>query len=288
MRAVEAGDRNGRIKTANLDSLLLHLHLRESEEEAIHEAMKAHISGGSMVPTNELKSAVRSALKHSPDPRNPTVVVSHFRPPRFRLPTVCTSPIIMFAAGSGIAPFRSFWQELALGWPKNENLLFVQQRDRKAMPFQSELASIVAGGGLAVEVMLSREDYVMKLSDDRQRMVWEIRDGCRGYLPAVITGRLRARMLDLILNKHARLYICGQSGFARSLLHAIDDILRGELGEDQGTRVCQQMAAEGRLSLEVFNSLAIPPSSKPIPVSDVIASNAHVFSHLTPKASPST
>ena len=43
------------------------------------------------------------------------LVIKHFQPPCFKLPPPEErASVIMFAAGSGIAPFRSFWQELAV------------------------------------------------------------------------------------------------------------------------------------------------------------------------------
>lgn len=52
-----------------------------------------------------------SYMDHMPESQ----VMCFFRPaPSFRLPADLSVPIIMIAAGSGIAPFRSFWQERQL------------------------------------------------------------------------------------------------------------------------------------------------------------------------------
>ena len=91
------------------------------------------------------------------------LVIKHFQPPCFKLPPPEErASVIMFAAGSGIAPFRSFWQELAARRseaakknrePLPRNLfvapfLVLQATTRSSVSFANELASLSASGAL--------------------------------------------------------------------------------------------------------------------------------------------
>ena len=78
------------------------------------------------------------------------------RPFAFQLPFDDTSPVALFAGGSGIAPFRSFWQaRCGRTWGKTTLYLGVQSREKFC--YESELRQYVNEGSLEVHTAFSRD-----------------------------------------------------------------------------------------------------------------------------------
>lgn len=78
------------------------------------------------------------------------------RPFAFQLPFDDTSPVALFAGGSGIAPFRSFWQaRCGQAWGKTTLYLGVQSREKFA--YETELRQYVNEGLLEVHTAFSRD-----------------------------------------------------------------------------------------------------------------------------------
>lgn len=74
----------------------------------------------------------------------------------FQLPIDDTSPVALFAGGSGIAPFRSFWQaRCGRSWGKTTLYLGVQSREKFA--YETELRQYVNAGVLEVHTAFSRD-----------------------------------------------------------------------------------------------------------------------------------
>lgn len=78
------------------------------------------------------------------------------RPFAFQLPFDDTSPVALFAGGSGIAPFRSFWQaRCGRSWGKTTLYLGVQSREKFC--YESELRHYVNEGLMEVHTAFSRD-----------------------------------------------------------------------------------------------------------------------------------
>ena len=62
----------------------------------------------------------------------------------FKMPDDPNVPILMVSAGSGIAPFRSFWQQrMLLHWPRSTAWLYHGCRNRSENMFEDETSKIV-------------------------------------------------------------------------------------------------------------------------------------------------
>lgn len=84
------------------------------------------------------------------------VLIGVSRPIQFQLPPSASVPVAMFAGGSGIAPFRGFWQARSrTGIGRNILFLGVQSRDK--FLHQEELRGLVQEGSLELHTAFSRD-----------------------------------------------------------------------------------------------------------------------------------
>lgn len=78
------------------------------------------------------------------------------RPFSFQLPHDDTSPVVMFAGGSGIAPMRSFWQARC-GHTWGKTVLYLGVQSRQKFCYEDELRQYVNEGLLEVHTAFSRD-----------------------------------------------------------------------------------------------------------------------------------
>jgi sulfite reductase (NADPH) flavoprotein alpha-component len=161
------------------------------------------------------------------------VPVHIVHPPAFGLPADPSVPIVMFAGGTGIAPFRAFL-EARVRAGSAENLLVVGARDGALVPFREELETYAARGEAEVLFAFSRE------AGDRRHVDDLVRE------PGVAT-RLRE-----LVRSGARIYVCGRATFARSVLDAIADILDEPGGT--GRETLFDLVAQQRYMHDVFTT----------------------------------
>ena len=96
----------------------------------------------------------------------------------FRLPEDGDTPIIMVGPGTGIAPFRAFWEERIASGDKGGNWLFFGN-PYKATDFcyEDELAKLTADGRLKLSVAWSRDQekkvYVQHLMVQEGEELWK-------------------------------------------------------------------------------------------------------------------
>ena len=111
----------------------------------------------------------------------------HHSNQQFKMPMDPNVPIVMISAGSGIAPFRAFWQQRSLlHWDKNSAWLYFGCRDENENLFEEETAKSVQR-----IVALSRKSNTKVYVQDLV-----VNDGDLIY--------------DLIINRKAHFYICGK------------------------------------------------------------------------------
>lgn len=161
------------------------------------------------------------------------VPVRIVHPPAFALPADPSVPIVMFAGGTGIAPFRAFLQERVRAGA-SENLLIVGARHGGVVPYREELEAYAASGAAEVRFAFSRDPADGRHVDDL------IRD------PGLAT-RLRE-----LVRAGALIYVCGRAMFARSVLDAIADILEEPGGA--GRETLFDLVAQNRYMQDVFTT----------------------------------
>jgi NADPH-ferrihemoprotein reductase len=125
----------------------------------------------------------------------------------FRLPAA-TTPVIMFGPGTGVAPFRAFWQEAR--WLRESgtevqdwHLFFGCRYQDKDWIYREEMSELKELG-ITTHLAFSR---------DQKEKVY-----VQDLLQEETTG---AHMWDLISNRNAHVYVCGASAMGRSVKDAL-------------------------------------------------------------------
>jgi len=130
----------------------------------------------------------------------------------FRLPKK-DDPIIMIAAGTGIAPFMSFLAQRNLQNNHENWLIFGEQYSRHDNYFNHELDDYLESG------VLSQLDYAFS-----RDTTW-LEAGKPRYVGDIINLQSQ-KLSDWLLNKGAHLYVCGnKNGMGDSVILAFKNLL---------------------------------------------------------------
>jgi sulfite reductase (NADPH) flavoprotein alpha-component len=206
------------------------------------------------------------------------------RPPRFSLPADPSVPVVMFAGGTGIAPFPGFIQERAAQPGAGPAWLFFSTHGPTEFHYQEELERCVAQGHLNLRVVFSREPLEARFVQDGERGHFVFEPGEQRHIGDEIRRDENARLLcNLIRSRQdggqeGHLYVCGRTGFAKSVLAAVSDILekdrssfpsasfeeaRTELpgeGDSQGRagQLLYRLVGEARYHQDIFTTYTRP------------------------------
>jgi sulfite reductase (NADPH) flavoprotein alpha-component len=164
--------------------------------------------------------------------------------PRFRLPADPSRPIVMFAAGSGVAPFLGF-----VTAHTGPGLLYWGVRTPEEFVEHADLDAAAAAGRLNLTVAFSRADNAVTF-DGRRHVVGP---GTRRRVDDLVRAEADA-LWDLLRPQEeggqgAHVYICGSAPFAVAVTRALNAIVPGD-----GREFLRRLVAEGRLSEDVFTT----------------------------------
>ncbi len=154
----------------------------------------------------------------------------------FRLPEDGATPIIMVGPGTGIAPFRAFWQQrLADGATGPMWLFFGNPYKATDACYEDELAPLVESGKLKLSVAWSRDQaykiYVQNLMEQAGEEIWQW------------------------LEKGAAVYMCGDANrMAKDVEKALLAIIakHGNRSEEEAAAYLASMKAAKRYQKDVY------------------------------------
>lgn len=145
-------------------------------------------------------------------------VFAHIRRSEFKLPKMSTCPLVMIAAGTGLAPFRAFIAErkklYSIGKPVGEMMLFFGcRRPGEDFIYRAELEGLEAAleGRLRIVKAFSRRDGEPKRY---------VQDRVSEFAHDVI------RLID----EGANVYICGRAAMAREVEKAVGESMKDVKG----------------------------------------------------------
>jgi cytochrome b involved in lipid metabolism len=185
-----------------------------------------------------------------------TVLVGVSRPLNFQLPISPAAPVAMFAGGSGIAPFRSFWAKRILSGAVGRNILFLGVQSRKKLVYEEELRDHVRYNNLELHTAFSR---------DRKGLVYD------PYLRDLVDKDMEPRYLDLAIVENGNtvcdvvmstklgglggyLYICGSVSVYETVISGIRKALYSNraVTAKSADDLLATAFAERRFMLDIF------------------------------------
>lgn len=197
---------------------------QDAVDDQVHLTVVTHEGGTSGQPRYGVASRF---LNHRLQPGDP-VGVSLEPNARFSLPSDRSRPIIMIAAGTGIAPFRAFLQQLQEeGVSPRTWLIFGNPKMRSDFLYQSEWLKWRASG------LLDRIDTAFSRDQAEKR-----------YVQHVVSERI-ARISEW-LEWGASLFLCG----SRPMGQAVEAALAGGLASQRGISEEQARESLSRLRRE--------------------------------------
>jgi sulfite reductase (NADPH) flavoprotein alpha-component len=155
---------------------------------------------------------------------------------RFRLPGNCEAPVIMIAAGTGIAPYRAFMQELeSRGANPDSWLIFGNPHLRTDFLYQREWLRWRDSG------LLNRIDTA-----------WSRDQAKKHYVQDVV--RQQAARIDRWLQRGAHLYLCGSLHMGQAVQQALQEVLAQQRGIEPGVAatLLAELRRERRIKKDLY------------------------------------
>lgn len=207
------------------------------------------------------------------------VLVGVSRPASFQLPLDGAAPCAFFAGGSGIAPFRSFWQA-RIGQTVGRNILYLGVQNREKFCYEDEIRQYVSAGYMEAHVAFSRDSRGLAYDPQLRDLVEEKMEP--RYIDALIAEQ-GATVCDLVMSKKqgglgGYLYICGSVAVFDSVMSGIRKaIYNHRTATMDSTEILIDTAfAERRIMLDVFMTPKPLPCNLPtIPLSQLAIHTGH-------------
>jgi len=160
-----------------------------------------------------------------------SIMDSEFRPPADR-----DANVIMVSAGSGIAPFRGFWQERSMLPGSGETWLYHGCRDRSEFLFHDEIEHLALLQTLRVIPAYSRMEG-------------------GGYVQQFVAEDSE-RLLEMFLSGNAYLFVCGDIKISMEIERILVEqfISNGYGNYQDGLAFITSLQVSGRYRIEVFGS----------------------------------
>ncbi|KAI8652845.1 Cytochrome b5 heme-binding domain-containing protein [Fusarium keratoplasticum] len=210
------------------------------------------------------------------------VLLGVSRPVAFQLPIDHMAPCAFFAGGSGIAPFRSFWQHRlqTSGLSGGRNLLYLGVQSRERFCYENELRKLVNMGFMEVHLAFSRDPRGLA-HDDVLRDLVEKETPPR-YIDSLIIEQ-GATVCDMVMSKKqgglgGYLYVCGSVSVFDSVMSGIRKAMYTYRTATMETvdLIINKAFAERRFMLDVFMSpKALPCNLPTISLSNLALHTGH-------------
>ncbi|KAH6970756.1 hypothetical protein BKA56DRAFT_496895 [Ilyonectria sp. MPI-CAGE-AT-0026] len=237
-----------------------------------HEISRAGVSSGFLNPYP------------TPDELPPAeeLLIGISRPVAFQLPIDSMAPCAYFAGGSGIAPFRGFWQYrlTTSGLSGGKNFLYLGVQSRERFCFEEELRELVKADFMQVHVAFSRDSRGLVYDPSTRDLVE--RQITPRYIDTLIVEQ-GANICDLVMSKKQGglggcLYVCGSVSVFDSVMNGIRKALytyRTATMENVDM-ILNKAFAERRFMLDVFMTPKPLPCNLPtIPMSLLALHTGH-------------
>lgn len=238
------------------------------------ELLVAHLAYASSSIDGQVEQRVGTAssfLAHAAGRREP-ITITIERPARFRLPRSPRAPVVMLAGGTGVSPFRSFLHAQERQLATGPTLLLLGLRRQSEFCFEADVKPGLARGALELHLAFSCEAVSLRWDGAGERLVAEPAPPRR--VPDLIADAVIAeRLMALICEQQATVFICGRQRFAKACVDALEQMLAERVGAGDAQQLMRRLIAEERLNLEVFSGDSTDTEPAAIHVSDLSRRN---------------
>ena len=184
------------------------------------------------------------------------------RPLRFTLPKDLNKPIYFFAGGTGIAPFKGFWEKLQEQKLEHNLRIFYSVKYLKDLVFKEELEKLLCKEGVSISIIVTRESLVLneEKSISNGNFVFEESDLAR--INYELTKKNKSNLLYKALKPISEggdsgyFFVCGKAGFAKAILEEIKDLIKrnSNQGGNEAKEIFYSLFAENRYMQDIFSS----------------------------------
>ena len=210
------------------------------------------------------------------------ILIGVSRPLNFQLPLDRAAPCAYFAGGSGIAPFRSFWQARLASSDNaaGRDILYLGLQSREKFCYEQELREHVNAGLMEVHVAFSRDSRGL-VYDRRSRHLIEKEMPPR-YIDSLILEQA-ATISELVMSTKqgglgGYLYVCGSVAVFDSVMSGIRKAIYNHCSSSMEAAdvILNKALAERRFMIDVFMSPKPLPCNLPtIPLSQLARNTGH-------------
>ncbi|KAK3315893.1 hypothetical protein B0H66DRAFT_273438 [Apodospora peruviana] len=210
------------------------------------------------------------------------VLIGVSRPLNFQLPLDRAAPCAYFAGGSGIAPFRSFWQSRMASHNNGarRDLLYLGVQSREKFCYEEELREYIDAGLMEVHLAFSRDTRGLVYDQRLQDLVEK--EMPPRYIDALIVEQ-GATISELVLSKKmggqgGYIYVCGSVAIFDAVMSGIRKALYNHCSAtmESSEIIISKAFAERRFMLDVFMTpKPLPCNLATIPVSELARHTGH-------------
>ncbi|XP_033848982.3 nitric oxide synthase 3-like isoform X2 [Acipenser ruthenus] len=164
--------------------------------------------------------------------------------PSFRLPADDSVPCILVGPGTGIAPFRSFWQQRLYEIehqgkkPKEMVLVFGCRQAEFDHIYKEEMEDMKCKGALSgVYTAYSREEHTPKM-----------------YVQDILREQLASEVFRTLCEQRGHMYVCGDVTMAKDVLNTVQEILsvHGGMSLDEAGEYLSKLRDQSQYHEDIF------------------------------------
>ncbi len=167
-----------------------------------------------------------------------SIAIRKVSAPRFRLPQDSNVPILMFAGGTGIAPFIGFIEERMRSNNNSQNWLFYSVKSKEEYYYADKLENYQTDGRLTLHTAITRNNSGKQLRINQ------------------IIEENAEKIYELFFENNAYIYVCGRSCFSKSIKEALQHVFKkySKNKEQDIEKLMSTAYANGRYNEDTFTS----------------------------------
>lgn len=232
------------------------------------------------------RCGVASSYLTSQPPIEKKVPATALNSLEFKLPKDTTLPVVMFGAGSGLAPFRAFINQAINSQRKSPLYLFISVDKRQSLWFKEELEYWLNSSPLHLFINCTQEDttFAVEIKDGKKKLGDKKRPKGR-IQTLMVEPEISNKLWELMRDKEqggkgAHIYVCGQTGFGQSVYESLTEIACHHIMKTPEV-ICKspkhfiyKLVADFRLMMSIFTSHRDKATvERAIPVSELVLHN---------------